>query len=75
LHRRDREETSSSSEMEVLARASCISTPSTGPPQNLSPWIRDAPHSGFSWLIRRIRSRNSRSILGRPTRLRDFQHQ
>jgi hypothetical protein len=31
-----------------------------------SPWIRDAPHSGFSLLIRRIRSRRPRSILGRP---------
>src|SRR5262249_13697367 len=27
-----------------------------------SPWIRDAPHSGFSLLIRWIRSRRPRSI-------------
>ena len=40
-----------------------------------SPWILDAPHSGFSWLIRRMRSRNSRSIFGRPALFRDFQRQ
>ena len=31
--------------------------------------------NGFSPLIRRIRSRSSRSSFGRPTRLRDFQRQ
>src|SRR5215831_3329965 len=36
------------------------------PSINSSPWIRDAPHLGFSLLIRRMRSRNSRSIFGRP---------
>ena len=40
-----------------------------------SPWIRDAPHSGFSLLIRRIRSRRPRSIFGRPALFRDFQRQ
>src|SRR5215510_5853457 len=40
-----------------------------------SPWIRDAPHLGFSLLIRRMRSRNSRSIFRRPARCRDFQRQ
>ena len=40
-----------------------------------SPWIRGAPHSGFSLLIRRIRSRCSRSIRGRPARFRDVQRQ
>lgn len=40
-----------------------------------SPWIRDAPHSGLYWLIRRTRSRKPRSIFGRPARFRDFQHQ
>src|SRR5262245_64043648 len=40
-----------------------------------SPWIRDAPHFGFSLLIRRMRSRNSRAIFGRPARSRDFQRQ
>src|SRR5262249_2410455 len=40
-----------------------------------SPWIRDAPHFGFSLLIRWIRSRRPRSVLGRPARLRDFQRQ
>ena len=42
---------------------------------NSSPCIRGAPHSGFSRLIRRIRSRSSRSIFGRPPRRRDFQCQ
>jgi hypothetical protein len=32
-----------------------------------SPWIRGAPHSEFSLLIRRMRSRISRSILGAAT--------
>lgn len=32
-------------------------------------------HNGFSWLIRRIRSRSSRSIRGRPADFRDFQRQ
>src|SRR5262245_50389005 len=45
------------------------------PSINSSPWIRDAPHLGFSLLIRRMRSRNSRSIFGRPLRFRDFQRQ
>ena len=45
------------------------------PEHRSSPWILDAPHSGFSLLIRRIRSRNSRSIFGRPARCRDFQRQ
>jgi hypothetical protein len=36
---------------------------------------RDAPHFGFSLLIRWMRSRNSRSIFGRPARFRDFQRQ
>jgi hypothetical protein len=40
-----------------------------------SPWIRDAPHCGFSLLIRWMRSRRPRSIFGRPTRFRDFQRQ
>src|SRR5208282_5937718 len=37
--------------------------------------IRGAPHSGFSLFICRMRSRISRSILGRPPRRRDFQRQ
>jgi len=40
-----------------------------------SPWIRGAPHFGFSLLMRRMRSRNSRSIFGRPALFRDFQLQ
>ena len=35
----------------------------------------DAPHFGFSLLIRRIRSRRPRSIFGRPALFRDFQRQ
>ncbi len=45
------------------------------PSINSSPWSRDAPHFGFSLLICRMRSRNSRSIFGRPALLRDFQRQ
>ena len=38
-----------------------------------SPWIRGAPHSGFSRLMRLIRARTSRGIGGRPPlRRRDF---
>src|SRR6516225_206235 len=40
-----------------------------------SPWIRGAPHSGLSTLMRRIRARRSASICGRPPRHRDFQRQ
>ena len=31
-----------------------------------SPWMRGAPHRGFSLLIRRMSSRSSGSILGLP---------
>ena len=40
-----------------------------------SPWIRGAPQSGFSMLIRRISARRSASICGRPPSGRDFQRQ
>ena len=40
-----------------------------------SPWIRGAPQSGFSLLIRRMRSRSSRSTFGRPALFRDFRRQ
>jgi len=40
-----------------------------------SPWIRGAPHSGFSRLIRRTRLQTSADRAGRPTRCRDFQRQ
>src|SRR5260370_11056859 len=40
-----------------------------------SPWMRGAPHNGFSLFICRMRSRNSRSIFGRPDRCPDFQRQ
>src|SRR6478752_3074355 len=42
------------------------------PSLSSSPWIRGAPHSGFSSHMRRTRSRNSGSILGRPPGFRDF---
>jgi hypothetical protein len=40
-----------------------------------SPWIRGAPQSGFSMLIRRIKARSSALICGRPPNERDFQRQ
>jgi len=40
-----------------------------------SPWMRGAPQSGFSMLIRRINARSFVSICGRPPRGRDFQRQ
>jgi hypothetical protein len=40
-----------------------------------SPWMRGAPQSGFSMLIRRISARRSVSICGRPPCERDFQRQ
>ena len=44
------------------------------PSLSSSPWIRGAPHSGFSSHMRRTRSRNSGSILGRPPGFQeDFQ--
>jgi hypothetical protein len=40
-----------------------------------SPWMRGAPHSGFSILICRISARSSVPICGRPPFERDFQRQ
>ena len=55
-----------------LATLDCAtSTPSL----SSSPWMRGAPHSGFSTLIRRINSRSSGSIRGCPPRRCDFQRQ
>src|SRR5216684_8298771 len=55
-----------------LATLDCaISNPSL----SSSPWMRGAPQSGFSTLIRRINTRISVSICGRPPRGRDFQRQ
>src|SRR6266516_4223561 len=45
------------------------------PSLSSSPWMRGAPHSGLSTLIRRINARRSASICGRPRRERDFQCQ
>jgi hypothetical protein len=41
----------------------------------LGPWIRGAPHSGFSTLIRRIKARSAALICGRPPNGRDFRRQ
>src|SRR5216684_2504932 len=55
-----------------LATLDCaISNPSL----SSSPWMRGAPQSGFSTLIRRINTRISVSICGRPPCGRDFQRQ
>ena len=40
-----------------------------------SPWMRGAHHNGFSVLIRRMSSRNSRLTVGLPGRSQDFQRQ
>ena len=52
--------------MAVLAVGSCtwrrLILASSNPSLSNSPWMRGAPHNGFSLLIRRIRSRSSRSI-------------
>ena len=50
-----------------------VDSASSKPSLSNSPWIRGAPHNGFSRLIRRIRSRRSRSIRGRPACFHDFQ--
>ena len=47
----------------------------SNPSISSSPWIRGAPHRGFSLLIRRMRSRSSRATFGRPALFRDFQRQ
>jgi hypothetical protein len=52
-----------------------VDSATSNPSFSSSPWIRGAPHNGFSLLIRRMRSRNSCSILGLPGRPWDFQRQ
>ena len=47
----------------------------SNPSLRSSPWMRGAPQSGFSMLIRRISARRSVSICGRPPNDRDFQRQ
>src|SRR3984885_1040660 len=47
----------------------------SNPSLSSSPWMRGAPQSGFSMLIRRINARSSVSICGRPPSGRDFQRQ
>src|SRR5258708_3671343 len=49
--------------------------PTSKPSLSSSPWMRGAPHSGLSALIRRISARRSASICGRPPADRDFQRQ
>jgi hypothetical protein len=55
-----------------LATLDCATS---NPSLSSSPWIRGAPQSGFSTLIRRINTRSSVSICGRPPSGRDFQRQ
>ncbi|MCA6113193.1 hypothetical protein [Bradyrhizobium cenepequi] len=55
-----------------LATLDCATS---NPSLSSSPWMRGAPQSGFSMLIRRISARNSVSICGRPLSDRDFQRQ
>src|SRR5262249_31226121 len=53
-----------------------VSAAATSKPSlSSSPWMRGAPHNGFSLLTCRMRSRRPRSIFGRPARWRDFQRQ
>jgi hypothetical protein len=47
----------------------------SNPSLSSSPWMRGAPQSGFSMLIRRINARSAVSICGRPPNGRDFQRQ
>jgi hypothetical protein len=55
-----------------LATLDCATS---NPSLSSSPWMRGAPHSGFSTLIRRINTRRFVSICGRPPRERDLQRQ
>jgi hypothetical protein len=55
-----------------LATLDCATA---NPSLSSSPWMRGAPQSGLSMLIRRINARRSISICGRPPRARDFQRQ
>src|SRR5260370_751272 len=55
-----------------LATLDCATS---NPSLSSSPWMRGAPQSGFSTLIRRINARSSVSICGRPPCGRDFQRQ
>jgi hypothetical protein len=55
-----------------LATLDCATS---NPSLSSSPWMRGAPHSGFSTLIRRINPRSSVSICGRPPWGRDFHRQ
>ena len=55
-----------------LATLDCATS---SPSLSSSPWMRGAPQSGFSMLIRRINARRSDSTCGRPPRERDFRRQ
>jgi hypothetical protein len=56
----------------LKAKADSISTARKAQIES-SRWIRGAPHSGFSPLIFRIKSRFSHSIFWRPRRSLEFQ--
>src|SRR3981189_1471105 len=55
-----------------LATLDCATS---NPSLSSSPWIRGAPQSGFSTLIRWTNTRSSGSICGRPPCGRDLQRQ
>src|SRR5438876_3530095 len=52
-----------------------VASDTVRPSFSSSPWIRGAPQSGLARLIRRIRSRTSVLITGRPDRRRLFHAQ
>ena len=62
-------------EAELSSSAISASILPSGNHLSSSPWVRGAPHSGFSTLIRRIKARSSASICGRPPNECDFQRQ
>jgi hypothetical protein len=52
-----------------------VDSATSKPSLRSSPWMRGAPHNGFSLLICRMRSRNSRFTPGLPGWPHDFQRQ
>ena len=59
----------------VEAGGTLMLTSAQYPSLSSSPWMRGAPQSGFSTLIRRINTRSSLSIGGRPPSGRHLQRQ
>ena len=58
-----------------LGHLAALDCATSNPSLISSPWMRGAPQSGFSMLIRRINTRRSVSICGRPPGERAFQRQ